>query len=417
MLVLAAEALTLAALIFAVWLHDRSKRHFASWAAGFAVRGAGVALFALRGSIPDVLSVGLANGLALTALSFWIAGLRQLGRQGVAWWIVIPPAIWAIGMLFPDVSGDLLLRSPLYALAVFVGYGMLAFASLSGNFGSWRYRALFAATWLLLGVNTVAVAICIIIERPANVLDVSIGPIAGIVAISGFFLILLLGAKILMEESEKRLQHLVRSDPLTGILNRRGLIEAFSGLRRTGSGKRPIIALMLFDLDHFKQVNDTHGHEAGDRVLVSFSKLVCDADMTSAIFGRTGGEEFAVIARVGDIREAGMFAERIRRSVGETSMGRAGTPITLTVSIGIAAMPGGQADLDELMRGADHALYAAKADGRNRTALFQDGVAIIVPADDHIDHAQVRALNDQADRQVAVLRRVVNMDIKGAKSS
>lgn len=409
MLLLATEAMTVAALLVVVWLQDRSQRHYANWAAGFAMRALAVALMAMRDTIPDALSITLGNAVSLAGFAFWIAGLRQFDKKTAPWWMILPLSIWLVAVSFPVIADTMPYRAVAYGIATASGYTLLAGVALSCRFGSQRYRRLFAGTWAVLALNILMVAGYAFVERPAYALSLSVAPVAGIIAMVGFFSAILIGAKLVMEDSQQRLELLVRSDPLTGMLNRRGLAEAFADLKRTNSLEPSVIALLQFDLDHFKRINDTHGHQAGDSVLVGFARLAGHMAAGSAVFCRTGGEEFTAILKTGSIREAANLAETIRRALAERPMRGLIVPMPVTVSVGVAAMPADEADLDRLMNHADRALYTAKQDGRNRTALFHDEAAIVVPANDHPAREPFPAVDDHADRQVAVLRRVAEL--------
>lgn len=176
-----------------------------------------------------------------------------------------------------------------------------------------------------------------------------------------------------------RLMQLAETDVLTGALNRRRSLELggreFERARRYGED---LSALML-DLDHFKNVNDTHGHEAGDEVLTTFASR-CRAELRKVdLFGRLGGEEFVVLLPHCDVEQAAAVADRIRARVGGRPFGNGYMALRVTVSVGVAAMEPGDADLAALLRRADKALYAAKEGGRDRIAVdggAEEGVAV-----------------------------------------
>ncbi|WP_300163833.1 sensor domain-containing diguanylate cyclase [Solidesulfovibrio sp.] len=166
-------------------------------------------------------------------------------------------------------------------------------------------------------------------------------------------------------------------DVLTGLHNRRFLLAAGAKLlekaRRTG---RPCACLML-DLDHFKNVNDTHGHTAGDLALRHLAQVVAGCARKSDLTARYGGEEFVVLAPDADASRALELAERIRRAVAENPCRLGGVLLPVTVSIGVSgARPGatdGEVQLRDLLARADKALYAAKAAGRDRVMLEEAG--------------------------------------------
>lgn len=150
------------------------------------------------------------------------------------------------------------------------------------------------------------------------------------------------------------------TDPLTALPNRRAFERGMSGLRLQDSQA----ALLILDLDHFKAVNDTYGHAAGDHVLQRVSMVLQDHKSDRDLLSRLGGEEMAVLLTDTDAATAGQVAERIRHAIETMDIIWQGHPIPITVSIGIALAPGTVPNKDMLER-ADAALYAAKHSGRN----------------------------------------------------
>jgi diguanylate cyclase (GGDEF)-like protein len=171
-----------------------------------------------------------------------------------------------------------------------------------------------------------------------------------------------------------RLYRLATVDPGTGVFNRRYAQESLklevTRARRSGEP----LALACCDLDHFKSVNDTHGHAAGDRVLKDCATALRTALRAGDIIGRWGGEEFVVIARNTDAAQALVLAERLRRAVAEhpfdLQLAERGTarplPHRQTVSIGLAVLKPGMMDEHDLLAAADRRMYAAKRNGRNQ---------------------------------------------------
>jgi len=172
------------------------------------------------------------------------------------------------------------------------------------------------------------------------------------------------------ERYELQIEHLAMTDPLTGIYNRRTLYELgereIDRARRAGS----MVSLVLLDIDYFKQVNDTHGHVAGDVVLRRFVEVVRGCLRKSDLLTRFGGEEFCIILAGEEEGAAWCVAERIRAAVEANPFRVAGESLHVTSSAGVATLPpGGDRGLPWLVGAADEALYAAKRAGRNRVAV------------------------------------------------
>lgn len=178
---------------------------------------------------------------------------------------------------------------------------------------------------------------------------------------------------LLMKQSEE-LKALSRIDVLTGLYNRRYFDERFNRTWKRSMRHRLPLTLIICDIDHFKQVNDMYGHLAGDEFLKLTAKTLTEVfKRDTDLAARYGGEEFVVLLTDSDAKTAYAMAEVIRERMEDVVLIYDNKEIKTTVSIGIASViPARAQDPDALMRDADQALYQAKQDGRNRTAVFQD---------------------------------------------
>jgi diguanylate cyclase (GGDEF)-like protein len=163
----------------------------------------------------------------------------------------------------------------------------------------------------------------------------------------------------------ERLREQARTDSLTGILNRRAYFERLSVELARAKRTDALVSVVLLDIDHFKPVNDEHGHAEGDRVLQAIAAKLQATVRTDETVARYGGEEFALIAFGSGGAQAVELAERARAAVGEVAV--SGHPIT--ASAGVATWPADGENADRLLEAADAALYAAKRAGRNRTSV------------------------------------------------
>jgi diguanylate cyclase (GGDEF)-like protein len=210
-------------------------------------------------------------------------------------------------------------------------------------------------------------------------------------AISGFFVVILkaralhaqrtahqsfldllrVRKKFEIERELKRQAELqAQTDCLTGLFNRRRFVESAAGeLERATRFQRPL-SLLMFDIDHFKSINDTWGHAIGDVVLQEVAHLIHDALRGADIFGRTGGEEFAAVLVETEGNAACSVAQRLCATVADAEIAPPGAGrIRVTVSIGLAQLNGRSISFDALLNEADRAMYAAKEAGRNRVAV------------------------------------------------
>ena len=250
---------------------------------------------------------------ALTASELWSERRRAMQRRWIA--IVIPVAHGCVLML-PILVGDLL--------------------RLNGqNFVSSFWVSLFSIELVLYAIGTVFVIFMMVSDRAVAVHKTA--------------------ASI---------------DPLSGMLNRRGFSEACARvIEREATAGRPV-TVMIFDLDHFKSINDRFGHPAGDEILKLFSAVVINNLRISDLSGRIGGEEFAALLPC-SLEEGVLVAERVREAFENSNITCEEGAVDTTVSIGVAGGPAGT-ELEVLLASADTALYQAKRGGRNRVEAAED---------------------------------------------
>ncbi len=171
-----------------------------------------------------------------------------------------------------------------------------------------------------------------------------------------------------------RLRHLASTDPLTGLFTRRHFREALGQELATARQRGQPLALLMVDADHFKRVNDTYGHPAGDAVLVHLAGCLTKCTRNSDVCARIGGEEFAVILPRCDGKAGWEVAEKIRKTVAAQPAVYQDQEISYTISLGVAVQEAGETvEQEELIRLADAALYRSKNHGRNRSTLLKAG--------------------------------------------
>lgn len=172
--------------------------------------------------------------------------------------------------------------------------------------------------------------------------------------------------KLLLERADylRQLEFLASHDPMTGIYNRRKFFELAQ--RCFAQGALPFMAGGVIDIDHFKAINDAHGHPAGDEVIRSICTVIAQQLPQNVLFGRLGGEEFGLAGQFSSKADAAALVEQCRRAVESLEIFFEGTPLRCTVSNGIAFKSAAIDTLDKLLGEADRALYEAKQCGRNR---------------------------------------------------
>ncbi len=171
---------------------------------------------------------------------------------------------------------------------------------------------------------------------------------------------------------EAALRRLADEDALTGLPNRRATVERFAAEAARASRHNRSFALALFDVDHFKRINDTHGHLAGDAALKHVAGLLSEEKRNGDVVGRIGGEEFVVLLAEERLDGAIVAANRLRERVAATKLQCEGSELSISVSGGLAMYPADGTDWDQVFAAADQRLYAAKMGGRNRVATSHE---------------------------------------------
>ena len=172
--------------------------------------------------------------------------------------------------------------------------------------------------------------------------------------------------------SHQQMELLATHDPLTHLWNRRAILQRLSSEAARAMREAASLAILIIDVDHFKDVNDRRGHFAGDRVLCEIARRMAASLRPYDHLGRFGGEEFLIVLAAGTSDTAFVVAERVRAAVAASPISAGGAAIPVSVSVGIAAsIPGTAISTESLLHAADTALYRAKREGRNRvcTAL------------------------------------------------
>jgi diguanylate cyclase (GGDEF)-like protein len=178
-----------------------------------------------------------------------------------------------------------------------------------------------------------------------------------------------IGGAISSIRIEEELRRLVSTDSLTGVRSRRAFLRQAKLIFSRAGNDDERFSLLLMDLDHFKSVNDNHGHPVGDEALKAFARICCQTLRPDDLVGRTGGEEFGVVLRGVQRERAVELAEKLRRNVSAVPLRIGSLELPLSVSIGVAVKHSDDNDFGYLLKRADDALYTAKKRGRDRVVL------------------------------------------------
>ncbi|MFN4117700.1 GGDEF domain-containing protein [Acidovorax sp.] len=373
-MIIASSLMMAASMAVVGW--GRRRDGLGHWAAALLVNALGHLLLMLRGQVPDVLSIVVGNLLLSSVFVGMIAAIYQFQGRPIRWLLLfMPPAlVTAFVTVFMD-------NFP--ARVGFVGavIGLQAVWALATALER-RHATVGRGQWLL--VAGLALEAVVLLGRSALAVTVQ-GAEEGILRSSGLqtltfvatFSVVLVSSVGFVFMSRDRADEsnrvMAALDPLTGVANRRSLIAALDRDVARAVRMREPMALMMVDIDHFKDVNDHYGHPAGDQVLCSVVQVLRQRVRAQDLVGRYGGEEFMVVLPDTHLAGAEQLARELCKAV-EVSRCRVdgldGEGIAVTVSIGVF---GGRLESgdswDMLIAAADRALYQAKENGRNRVEV------------------------------------------------
>jgi len=367
------EAILGLLLLFA-WVQNTSIYAVAWWGFADLLRAASVMLFGMYGSVSDLVSIDLANAMLFTAFALTWTGARVFDhRKPLPILLFGGAALWLVLCRIPSVANS-------WEMRVLLSSGIITTYTWATAYEFWRGRSeplvsrwpaifmLFAHGSLYL-LRTPFGAMLPLLPKTNEVFESVWMTVLSFEAL--LFTIAI--AFILLAMAKERTEYCHKTaamvDPLTGIANRRAFLQdGEAQLRRQATSPRPT-AVMLLDLDNFKSINDRFGHAIGDRVLQLFGRVGSESMRRLDIFGRLGGEEFAALLCDTTRDKAMAVAEQIRASFAAMTREVEGRPVVATVSIGIVISHDAVLDLSALLAQADHALYRAKDNGRNRIEI------------------------------------------------
>jgi diguanylate cyclase (GGDEF)-like protein len=356
-------------------LRHSGARGIREWFAANAMAVVSLPLFAARGAVPDLLSVELANTLLLGTTVMMLAGFRRQLLLPVPWRRL--GACVALGLLaivvlhhgVDSVVGRIVAMSFLHA-ALCLEMGWLLSSHLRR--ARRRYPVLFTVCAAYANAAVQLVRALVYGARLGGASmpwdDAALSMVffsAGALALPA----LTLGA-VMMANADlvDRARHAADHDHLTGARSRRAFFDLAAREQARTQRRGSPLSLLLFDVDHFKRINDTWGHATGDRVLVDIVQRTGAVVRSIDTVARLGGEEFAVLLPDTGPDTALLVAERLRSALARTPEAAAGRiEAGYTVSIGVATLDAGES-IEALLSRADAALYAAKAGGRNMVA-------------------------------------------------
>ena len=369
------EAMLGLLLLFA-WVQNPAVKAVAWWGFADLLLALSILLFGTIGSAPNLISIDLSNAVLFTAFSATWIGARVFDGRPFTYATAVGlfggAFVWFVASRIPFVADSMEARF-LVSSFIITGY------TWATAYEFWRGRSeplvsrwpaifMFFAHGALFLLRTPLSAQLPWIQNK-QVFDNEWMTVLSFEAL--LFTIAI--AFILLAMAKERVELLHKKaalvDSLTGIANRRAFFEGGAAMAKRLEDDRRPVAVLLVDLDHFKAINDTHGHAVGDRVLQMFATMARTKVGKDDLIGRLGGEEFAIALYDADHSQAMHVAETIRTTFAGMSMVVDGNMVGATCSIGVATSDGDTFDLQAMLGQADQALYSAKERGRNLCEL------------------------------------------------
>jgi diguanylate cyclase (GGDEF)-like protein len=370
---LALVASTAAAVVLLLWCFwlNRGERSLLWIAVGFLITSAAMLFMAGRGLVPDRISVAAGGGLVLLGISFVWAAARAFNARPVRVWVpVAGPAVWLIACASLEFYGSFEARMILGS--VLAGACYLAAAREFLVRDGLLTRVAVSIALVLHGVFVLLRIPFVLMEAGTGVTSFADASWFGASTLESAIFIQVLSflmVSLTKERVEARLRSAAHTDSLTGLGNRRAFFQwSEAAIARSARTGRPL-AVVLFDLDRFKEVNDRHGHPIGDAVIQAFATAATRRLRAGDFVARLGGEEFAVTLPETTAAQASLVAAQIGHAfeAAVAAMDRPG--LAGSASAGVAELSASARSLEELLAAADSALYEAKGLGGGHVSL------------------------------------------------
>lgn len=371
LLVLSAAMAAASALYLAAEWSSVRERSLLLWSAGFAIIAVGSVLALLRSSGYVLFGIWFPNGLLISAHWLFLVGVAGFTRTRLprTWWLLA--VVWLAMLFLPDGpwwSKTMLGIQSLMIAVITLRAGLLLRphgAALSVGAAQLRFVLLAHGLFYLAKAGSAVAP-----DAFVNLASFR-GAVILVSLVEGVMAIMLLAMSMTGTERhrrEERIAQIAARDPLTALDNRRALYLRAPELLRQASPASPG-ALLLIDIDHFKQVNDLHGHDAGDRLLVTLSDLIRGLLPHGAQAARLGGDEFVILLRSVSGTVAQELGQNLRESFAQQARAMFATPEPVSLSIGATLFDQPETELSHWLKRADEALYASKRKGRDRMEL------------------------------------------------
>lgn len=347
----------------------------AKWAVAILLETLTWMMIAARGGIPDAFSIVVANGFLSGSYALMLAAVCEFQQRTLPRWQYFAPialTLLVASILIDDIHGRFVWGGMVYIFQlVLISHALLTAPETHAG----------RAQKLLISGIAVVIAVLVLRAIVAMTGHAILGQsgfndtphwiqVLSFVAVMGSTLLGSIGFLLMVKErTDREVLHLAMTDSLTGVPNRRALMDYAERALALRGGRS--MALLMIDVDHFKRINDSLGHPAGDEVLRQITRMLEKRLRGGDLLGRYGGEEFCVVVPDADTEGALKLAESLRETVASAVLAMESGKLSVTVSIGVALSTADtERELKEILAEADVALYSAKKGGRNQVVCF-----------------------------------------------
>ncbi|CAG0960384.1 putative diguanylate cyclase DgcT [Anaerolineae bacterium] len=365
--------------LFVVWQRRKTTSGFGLWTAACTIFAVSLFLLGLRNLIPDFFSVVIANALQFVAGILLFMGIRRFFNSPYHDYLnyLLAATAFLLLIYFLYIRDEITVRILIVSVAWLLGCLRCAIILIVDTPKELRASARFTAVVFgTLGlVHLFRGAVVLVNPAESEMFAPTPTQAFFFVALIGLTLCMTFGLYMMMSKRFElelaNIVHQANTDDLTGVWNRRYLFElSQQEFKRARRYDRPLSVLAI-DIDHFKKVNDAHGHIVGDLLLKELASTVQSVLRESDVFARTGGEEFMVLLPESDATDSATVAERVRRAISRVTINARSVPVGVTISIGVASLSIEDQDIQAVYQRADAGLYEAKHKGRNCIILKQ----------------------------------------------
>ena len=368
--------MALAIATFALTIHSLKKDDFYSetmslYKAYFVIAFIGWITVGLRDAVYENINLSIPMIVYIGASLILLLAMDEKGRNSVRKMTV---GLFATLM----ITAALALDDEFYKLLVISAFGLIVYAflffqarSFSKKFRNSGYTIMGVAFFIVVITSVIQLYSLLVLD------DIDLAYSLTIVTSSSGFMLVGIGfLTSIMITEHNQLRSLTLKDPLTGMYNRRGLAYLIDLIIPVNKRYERCLSAITIDIDFFKKINDTYGHDGGDEVLKAFAQLIMECPRASDVSCRLGGEEFVIVLTETDLEGALIIAERIRVMIEDLGVKYQDKVIKLTASFGLATHCS-EVDIDKLLKSADKALYKAKEEGRNRVCYVTKDETIL----------------------------------------